>query len=39
MPTDLKLLNRLRALEQDVAQEERAGLVNPDADLGGLDAA
>ncbi len=39
MPTDRILLNRLKALEQDVAQEERAGLVNPDADLGGLDAA
>jgi len=39
MPTDQRLLNRLRQLEHDAAQEERDGLLNPDADLGGLDPA
>ncbi len=39
MPTDRMLLNRLRALEQGAVEEERAGLLNPDADLGGLAAA
>jgi len=37
MPTDRTLLSRLRVLEQDAAQDERAGLLNPDADLNGLD--
>jgi len=39
MPMDQRLLNRLRQLEHDAAQEERDGLLNPDADLGGLDPA